>query len=182
VIGNDIIDWSIARTQHQKLRQRCLEKLFNPPEIDAIKHSKHPLRTYWVLWSVKESAYKAWQRETNAHPIYNPKAFHINGYSKSLNQMVSTIRIEAFSINVKTELNADYIYSYCDGIAVLNAVFTLIEWNRYKIQLLGQGWEMGKIENNIPVITRDENTIKIPVSISHDGKYVALNLQKYFAK
>ena len=62
-VGNDIIDLTLAGKALAR-QERYLEKAFCPSERDLIQSSPDPLRMLWLLWSMKESAYKVHVRKT----------------------------------------------------------------------------------------------------------------------
>ena len=58
MIGNDIVDLTLAKTQSNWRRNRFLEKQFTDFEIERIVKSQHPFMQVWLFWSMKEAAYK----------------------------------------------------------------------------------------------------------------------------
>jgi phosphopantetheinyl transferase (holo-ACP synthase) len=58
MIGNDIVDLSVASGTTRWNNQRFIEKVFTNNEQELIWESNDPFRTIWTLWSMKESAYK----------------------------------------------------------------------------------------------------------------------------
>ena len=62
MIGNDVVDLQVARAQSNWRRKGFLNKVFNPHEQFEIDHTNDPDGMVWLLWSMKEAAYKAHQR------------------------------------------------------------------------------------------------------------------------
>ncbi|AWG21725.1 hypothetical protein FFWV33_09325 [Flavobacterium faecale] len=62
MIGNDVVDLVLAKTESNWRRKGYLDKLYTTWEQTIIKKSVHPDEMVWVLWSIKESVYKAYQR------------------------------------------------------------------------------------------------------------------------
>lgn len=58
MIGNDIVDFQYARRESNWRRPRFLDKIFTAQEQNFIRRSTNPEKKVWVLWSMKESAYK----------------------------------------------------------------------------------------------------------------------------
>ena len=58
MIGNDVIDLSLAKTASIWQRKGFLSKVFTAKEMGYIKKTEHPFHMVWQLWSMKESAYK----------------------------------------------------------------------------------------------------------------------------
>ncbi len=65
MIGNDVVDLDLAATQSNWRRRGFLEKVFTMSEREWISSSEDKDLTVWLLWSMKEAAYKAHQRKYN---------------------------------------------------------------------------------------------------------------------
>lgn len=63
MIGNDIIDRAASRRESNWRRKGWLRKLFSLHEQELIAGAADPELMVWILWSMKESAYKIWNRE-----------------------------------------------------------------------------------------------------------------------
>ena len=59
MIGNDIVDLNLAWNGHRWNSSRFQEKVFTGEEQEYIRHSCSVFESIWLLWSMKESAYKA---------------------------------------------------------------------------------------------------------------------------
>ena len=64
MIGNDVVDLALAKTESNWQRKGFLEKLFTASERQIINQSENPEIMVWNLWSRKEAAYKIYHRET----------------------------------------------------------------------------------------------------------------------
>lgn len=64
MIGNDVIDIKQTRLESNWKRKGLLEKLFTNEEQRLIATSTDPEITLWLLWSMKEAAYKIYHRQT----------------------------------------------------------------------------------------------------------------------
>lgn len=83
MIGNDIIDLSLAKVQSNWRRKGYLDKVFTSKEQKMILVSAEPDNLVWRLWSMKESAYKAQLR--SEHLIrFNPGAYECQILDKHL--------------------------------------------------------------------------------------------------
>lgn len=58
MIGNDVVDLALAKTQSNWKRKGYLDKIFTNNEIEFILNSKYPDEMVWKLWSRKEAVYK----------------------------------------------------------------------------------------------------------------------------
>jgi len=64
VIGNDVVDLDLARHQSNWRRKGYLDKIYTSEEQLLIAEAAHPDQMVWLLWSMKESAYKIHNRKT----------------------------------------------------------------------------------------------------------------------
>lgn len=64
MIGNDIVDRAQARQESNWQRKGFLDKLFTTDEQQLIRSASDSDAIVWLLWSMKESAYKVVVRET----------------------------------------------------------------------------------------------------------------------
>lgn len=64
MIGNDVIDLQQSRQESNWQRKGFLEKLFTQEEQCLIANSSDPEIIVWLMWSMKEAAYKILNRQT----------------------------------------------------------------------------------------------------------------------
>ncbi|AUD01511.1 4'-phosphopantetheinyl transferase family protein [Spirosoma pollinicola] len=64
MIGNDIVDLNQARLESNWRRRGYIDKIFTPYEQQLIEEANNPDQMVWLLWSMKESAYKLAVRTT----------------------------------------------------------------------------------------------------------------------
>jgi len=64
MIGNDIIDLRLSKTESNRQRKGWHDKIFCAEEQFNIKHSESPKSLTWLYWSMKEAAYKIYNRQT----------------------------------------------------------------------------------------------------------------------
>mgnify|MGYP003652628921 CR=1 FL=1 len=63
MIGNDVVDLNLAKTESNWQRKGFLEKQFTQFEINEILSSANPFVKVWLFWSMKEAAYKCYVQE-----------------------------------------------------------------------------------------------------------------------
>ena len=63
LIGNDIVDLMVAAQESNWKRKGFLKKIFTEEEQLLIMSSQQPEVTLWLLWSMKEAAYKIYSRQ-----------------------------------------------------------------------------------------------------------------------
>lgn len=64
MIGNDVVDLQVASRESNWRRKGYLLKVFATAERQMITRSKEPDTLVWLLWSMKEAAYKINSRMT----------------------------------------------------------------------------------------------------------------------
>ncbi|MGY3055707.1 phosphopantetheinyl transferase (holo-ACP synthase) [Pedobacter sp. UYEF25] len=64
MLGNDIVDLALANVQSNWRRKGFLAKIFNQEEQRQIFSAAQPDEYVWKLWSLKEAAYKIYNRQT----------------------------------------------------------------------------------------------------------------------
>lgn len=74
MIGNDIIDLSLAKTQSNWQRKGFLEKQFSANEQQLILAATNSFILVWRFWSMKEAAYKIFTQQ-NEIRFFAPKNF-----------------------------------------------------------------------------------------------------------
>ncbi|MEO0059221.1 MAG: hypothetical protein RLZZ312_868 [Bacteroidota bacterium] len=161
MIGNDIVDLQLARTQSNWQRPRFLEKVCSKNEIEYIQNSINQELAFWKIWTIKESAYKIWNRKSKI-TVFNPKYFECF----DLDLPISKVKIDNHSFVSKTNFDGITVHSFVlknkkmfDNIVLLH--------NRNNIQK----------KNNRPFYF--ENNIKnINISISNHGRFEKIILLK----
>ncbi|WP_103068282.1 4'-phosphopantetheinyl transferase family protein [Aquimarina sediminis] len=175
MIGNDIVDLSLANQQSNWQRKGWVQKIFTDREQADIYASKNPRILVWKYWSMKEAVYKAHQRRHTLIPKYNPRDFECT--------QEETVNIDNLLYTVDSILHPQYIYSIArDGhIECRSQVVESRTQIRSKLQaVISQ--ELGiptslisfsKDLNRVPVVCIDKKASAIPVSITHHGQYSA---------
>ena len=74
MIGNDIIDLSVAKLESNWQRRGFLEKLFTENEQQIILAASNPFVLVWKFWSMKEAAYKIYTQQNEVR-FFAPKKF-----------------------------------------------------------------------------------------------------------
>ena len=72
MIGNDIVDLNLAKTQSNWERKGFLKKQFTDEEQLSIHSSRNSFLEVWLLWSMKEAAYKCYSQQYQIR-FFNPK-------------------------------------------------------------------------------------------------------------
>ena len=194
MIGNDIIDRAQARRASNWQRKGFLDKLFTTEEQRLIQSASAPDAMVWLLWSMKESAYKLVVRETGRR-FFSPtklicqldifksesiggRVFYGHPYqttSSITEQYISTVAystnpFQAYTHAVIPFERTDYQYQHQLIRETLKqhyaARFSIVE-SRLQIQ---------KNAVDVPTLVINDafgRIIERPVSLSHHGNYGA---------
>lgn len=187
MIGNDIIDLKLA-AERDPLRPRFMDKVFTEGEQEIIFLNEKPVNQAWLLWAMKESAYKAHQRRFSLPRNFNPLAPQCKIFSLTPTSVLGEVQIGNDNYKAFGELNTNFILSNATALPENQKV----EWENIwgsedlKKRLLlkisaSYGWDIKTIgiekdKNFIPVITHRNRPVPIPFSLSHHGKFAAFSL------
>ena len=167
LIGNDVIDLSLKKDLFREFKSKRLnQKIFSAQELHLIDHEDDI--TSLRRWTMKEAAYKAYQRLYHLKPRYNPHLIDTEIKDKTN----GIVKIDNQHFYLKTVISPDYIYSF----VVTTEEYTSISFDSkaHLIKKIGHCLNTDNIsickdEYNIPSILID-NSIK-PISITHHGSY-----------
>lgn len=130
MIGNDIVDLNLAKTQSNLQRSGFLDKIFTKKEQEFIHNEKRSFEMVWLLWSMKESAYKIYSRQHNTR-FFAPKKFECE-----IDASPKTVKIKSITYFTTFTISEDCIHT----VATLNmadliiADFFKLKNDNYKIQ------------------------------------------------
>lgn len=172
MIGNDIVDLKKAKTDSNIFRPRYMEKVLSQNEQNLVFSSPNPEQRFWRLWTMKESAYKAFQRELNFKSIFNPFAF----YCELIDLENGLVHFEGNSVKTTTFNSENYIYSSVSYSTftrslIANSMEELLQNLRMEFGESSQP-ELLKLKNGLPFIKIVSKII--PVSTTHHGLYFAI--------
>jgi len=159
VIGNDVIDLFKSRNDSNWQRKGFLSKLFDDDEQLLIASSRDPEVTVWLLWSMKEAAYKIWNRETSIR-TYCPKKF-ICSLSISVGQCIKgMVQLNGNVYYTKSYLSQDLIHTIAvDVPSNLDLVIEIIRTHVFKDS------------NGLPYCSLSKGEDVRPASISNHGRF-----------
>lgn len=168
MIGNDIVDLNIAKTQSNWKRRGYLDKIFTENEQSLIFESENPETKVWNLWSRKEAAYKIFNRSTKIRVI-NPKKFACFDISIQENDLTGKVILGDKTFFTKTIVNADFINSVAmtdENQKYSNEIFNIKLYNSFLKKK-----KIFKNQFGIPYIF-DEKTLETKIiSIAHHGSF-----------
>jgi len=187
MIGNDIVDLKLATKQSNWKRDRFLDKVFTKDEQEFILKSKTPFKMVWMLWAMKESAYKMYVQQTSMR-FLNPKKMQC----KLTSETEGVVEVNENEYITKSQINNNFIYTIASlktDKKILSTTFELTN-NSYSIQhkesykkliemvskkrkLPVKDIHIKKNKVGVPKLFLNSKELKTSFSISHHGHYGA---------
>ncbi|WP_025663930.1 4'-phosphopantetheinyl transferase family protein [Aquimarina megaterium] len=175
MIGNDIVDLQLAKTQSNWQRKGWLQKICTIQEQQYIFTSEKAEIQLWQFWSMKEAAYKAHQRRFNLSRRYNPLNFECTPKGE--------VYVGNYRYKIITETQNEYVYSiamvsdeeYHSSVygKKTNARSKLKEIISEKLNIDSSLIYFTKNSKGIPLVHIDQKAIQLPLSFTYHGKYSA---------
>ena len=188
MIGNDVVDLKAAAVQSNWRRKGFLEKIFSAEEQELISSAPEPHQMVWLLWSMKEAAYKAHQREFLLPRKLNWRDYNCRITETSETAASGVVEIKKNSYFTASEINQDFVYTSAakDHIsAVKNDIFETSS-EEMKRELLGliseelklpkKAFRIQKNTQGVPTITYLGGIITNLISFSGHGRFAAYSL------
>lgn len=153
MIGNDIVDLSRAAKESNWKRKGYLEKIFTAHEQFLIKSAKDSDIMVWLLWTMKESVYKACSKATKI-TFFNPASLCCNNLIMHKRTATGNITHEDTLYHCRSILTPAYIHTIASAEmeGLDNAVLKIVGYDASDSSY------------------RNTN----PASVSHHGSYLAL--------
>jgi len=159
MIGNDIVDLVQSRKDSNWRRRGFITKIFNENEQLLIANSYDQEVAIWLLWSMKEAAYKIWNRETGKRK-YIPHKLTCSVVEWSGDTAIGEVVCEGNSYYTKTIVCSDFIHTI--AVRVLNHLKNVLEIKRCEIVRDPLG---------LPNIAMEGKKELLPISISNHGRF-----------
>jgi len=183
MIGNDIVD--LKHISSNWKRPRYLDKVFTEKEQVLISSAEHQHQLVWLLWSMKEAAYKVHVQQFGER-FFNPKRLECelmpdnkglviidhNTYftvSTTTENYVYTIA----RIDLKEDLNTavfkseDSSYSLQSMVLKENFLKSISETQDLQYNML----HIKKTDIGIPQLFNNSKKLPIDFSLSHCGRF-----------
>jgi phosphopantetheinyl transferase (holo-ACP synthase) len=154
LIGNDIVDLLAAGFESNWQRKGFLQKVFSNEEQLLILSHSNPNEMVWLLWSMKEAAYKIYSSTTGIRN-FAPAQLCCAEIRKSLTHCTGQVSIAGFSYFTESSIHENMIHTIAaSNLAELSAT---------------------KVEISIPEDWQNLNYKQTrPQCVSHHGAYLAL--------
>ena len=185
MIGNDIVD--LKHIESNWKRPGFLDKVFSFSEQEYIRTSENQHTMVWLLWSMKEAAYKVYVQQ-HGKPFFNPKRLQCELISEGTGKVYIDNQIY-FTTSARSK---DYVYTVAkqDLNAPIHTKVFKSEITTYKTQsavLKQQALKTISEAQGIPMnaLSIKKNTLGIPkifytseqrsivVSLTHCGRFSA---------
>ena len=175
MLGNDIIDLKLAATQSNWRRKGYLEKIFTSREQQLITDAANQDQMVWLLWSMKEAAYKI-VSPLIGERFYEPKAFScfIDSFKRNIKGRV-IFREETLFTSSKIASEMVYTTAVSEQNHKLQQHF-LTNHEAYVAHFNGSNYRLMLIkpDEDVPTIKNRYTGEHYPVSISHHGRFLAI--------
>ncbi|KRD05102.1 phosphopantetheinyl transferase [Flavobacterium sp. Root901] len=159
MIGNDVIDLRQSLIESNWRRRGFIEKLFTDAEQRLINNYHDPEIMLWILWSMKEAAYKIYHRQIQIR-AYIPKKLSCSIITLDKGIAKGIVICSENKYYTKTLIDTEKIHT----TAVLNPE----NLNRI-IEIEKKG--IVKNENGVPYLAVFSNNTLKDISISHHGRF-----------
>ena len=176
MIGNDIIDLSLAKIESNWQRKGFLEKQFTENEQKLILAAPNPFVLVWKFWSMKEAAYKIFAQQ-NELRFFAPKKFDciLMSGKKDLVNFKNQI------FYTSTIIKSGYIFTLASIDKEIKAYSKFVmpqyinKMIKIKLQDLtsfsAEEIKQKKNKNMVPFYYHKDILLTKSCSISHHGKY-----------
>ncbi|MBC6111611.1 4'-phosphopantetheinyl transferase superfamily protein [Pedobacter fastidiosus] len=178
MLGNDIIDLNFAKIESNWRRKNYLDKIFTADERMNILTSNNPDLMVWLLWSMKESAYKIVNRLTGKR-LYNPKAFSCKNINFTDDSLTGSVLYDEEKFLIRSEIRNDFIHSTAVSPQVFLEKITINFYQNKSnyVQEFNEAQQVYHLQKNnqgLPELLNLRSNTKHLTSISHHGKHLAI--------
>lgn len=189
MIGNDVVDLLLAGNESRVQRRGLLRKLFTEQEQACIEEAEERESMVWVLWSMKEAAYKIVNRSTGRR-FYAPLSFscQLNEYRNGMSEdqafmSASVVYNETIypTFTYKKEHFLQTVAINKEGDAGKIRSVSLDQYRSHvreaqiSFLLRYTPFDFIKDTRGLPFLKDRETGIRIPVSLSHHGTYICMS-------
>lgn len=159
MIGNDVVDLVQSRRESNWTRPGFMSKLFTDSEQLLVADSKDSELAVWLLWSMKEAAYKIWHRHNRIRK-FMPKQLVCSLIKLSSHYAWGKVTCGESIFYTVTMISADLIHSIAvDDLTTFSQVKEI-----EKAKIL-------KDPDGIPYFLVPDRREPLAVSVSHHGRF-----------
>jgi phosphopantetheinyl transferase (holo-ACP synthase) len=173
MIGNDIVDLRQSRLESNWQRKGWIDKLFSIEEQAFLSVSSDREKIIWLLWSMKEAAYKIVNR-CDKKSFFAPAKFHCSLKDLSEHAANGIVSFQDIGYPVKSIICEDFIHTIAYAPLAKNIYpHLIIQPIAHEVQLQPH-FAFYKDMAGIPFIFNNKDNVTIAASLSHHGRYRAL--------
>lgn len=182
MIGNDVVDLHLAHRESNWQRPRFLQKLYTAEEQKLILNFHKPEFMVWMLWSMKESVYKATQREFRLSPKFNAVQFKCLELEFNNGTASAEVCFNLDRYETKSVFSTNYIHTYTANARFIELIKTseiksvLCQKIALEKGLKPEHLAIRKDRFGIPFCTYFGVPQKIDFSLSQHGTYSSFAL------
>lgn len=188
MIGNDVVDLKTAAVESNWRRKGYLEKIFSPRERALLSSGGDLHSTVWLLWSMKEAAYKAWQRQFHLPRSINWHAFECSLDRVSSGKASGKVGVGERKYFTASEITSEMVHTSARNtktIPLKNGIFeasspkTKKEFLQQIAKLKSIPFEDLSLQKNlhgIPYISYNNRVLPYNFSFSDHGRFSAFSL------
>lgn len=184
MIGNDIVDLEKARLESNWRRPRYLDKICTASEQQLIMEAQNPASMLWLMWTMKEAAYKA-ENSISGARLYAPsqllcRQITINDQNEEGELRASgEVQYKKYTFQTRSLINDQMIHTICClneqdfsdlQTNQLNASIPYIE----QFNALNPGLRLTKNKAGKPAVIHQLTGRGYACSLSHHGNYLAV--------
>jgi phosphopantetheinyl transferase (holo-ACP synthase) len=178
VIGNDLVDLKQAATDSNWQRNGYLEKICTAEEQQHILTAADPSTMLWLMWTMKEAAYKA-ENRLSGHRFYAPVDFVTCITSAATNGLSGQVCYHGHIFSTRTVLYTGLVHSVaCLETSAFAGIHTRYLPNNpgymAGFKTLQQDYRLEKNKSGIPVVACEKTGQFYAASVSHHGRYLAV--------
>jgi phosphopantetheinyl transferase (holo-ACP synthase) len=200
MIGNDVVDIALASKQSNWKRPGFLKKIFTINEQSCILNSNSPDMLVWLIWSMKESAYKIVVRQNHVR-CFAPLRFECNIRNCVNNHYEGYVLFENSIFETSSEYFSGVIYTIAHAESYLPSDENIYEKIKFSNKYFNtqhkevylsifkklakqkskhlKHFSIKKDSSGVPEIYFDDQKSNLFISISHHGRYGAYILGEY---
>lgn len=188
MIGNDVVDLAAAAGESDWRRKGYLKKVFTYRERQAIFHTENQHQMVWLLWSMKEAAYKARQRIFSLPRLLNWQSMECSVDHLSAKKVAGSVETSHTRFFTTTDLSRDVIHttaSNCSNATMKKVVLedsseatkkALLEVVATNFSVSVSQLSIVKNSSGVPAIAYQGNVLFDQFSLSDHGRFAGFSL------
>lgn len=178
LIGNDLVDLNQAQLESNWRRSGYLAKIYTPEEQELILQSRVPDCMLWLLWTMKEAAYKIVNRHTGIRS-YSPLSFVCADVATDELQASGCVIHSQRKFFIQSTVNHQFIHSTAvsmpeDFSALTPLYLKNNSFYQEKFNSLYLGYQLLKTKSGLPELIHTPTGNRHAVSVSHHGEHLAI--------